>query len=263
MICDNDNVCSICNYGGDLILCDGCPSSFHDTCLGLKEVPDGDWFCPSCCCGFCGDGKLRKEIGLTPELVTCYQYHTACLIKKRAGEHADNQRGIWYCSNKCEQIHKGLLELEGKQINVGRDELTLTFMKPVNFRRHDDVDHVLESGAENYVKLNMALDIMHECFKPFLDPKSCRDQVEDIIFNRESELNRLNFRGFYTLSLEKGDELITVAIIKCAFNQLIHLHFSLELHTFLHCAYSKSWIIFNSISQTLKEPCLEKVRYVV
>ncbi|KAK4760272.1 hypothetical protein SAY87_005165 [Trapa incisa] len=218
MICDNDNVCSICNYGGDLILCDGCPSSFHDTCLGLKEVPDGDWFCPSCCCGFCGDGKLRKEIGPTPELVTCYQcelkYHTACLIKKRADEHADYQRGSWYCSNKCEQIHKGLLELEGKQINVGRDELTLTFMKPVNFRKHDDVGLVLELGAEYYVKLNMALDIMHECFKPFLDPKSCRDQVEDIIFNRESELNRLNFRGFYTLLLEKGDELITVAIIK-------------------------------------------------
>ncbi|KAK4761316.1 hypothetical protein SAY87_006209 [Trapa incisa] len=217
-IYDNDHVCSICNYGGEIILCDRCPSSFHGTCLGLKGVPDGDWFCPSCCCGFCGDGNLRKEIGPSQELVTCYQcglkYHTACLIKKRADEHTDNHRVIWYCSNICEQIHEGLLELEGKQIDVGRDELTLTFIKADNFRRHDDADLVVGSAAENYVKLNMALGIMHECFEPFLDPRSGRDQVEDIIFNRELELNRLNFRGFYTLLLEKNDELVTVAIIK-------------------------------------------------
>lgn len=30
-----------------------------------------------------------------------------------------------------------------------------------------------------------------------------------------SELNRLNFRGFYTVFLEKNDELITVATIRC------------------------------------------------
>jgi len=32
----NDHVCSVCHYGGELILCDHCPSSFHKRCLGMK-----------------------------------------------------------------------------------------------------------------------------------------------------------------------------------------------------------------------------------
>ena len=33
---ENDLICSLCLYGGELILCDQCPSSFHMTCLGLE-----------------------------------------------------------------------------------------------------------------------------------------------------------------------------------------------------------------------------------
>jgi len=32
----NDYICSIFHYGGELILCDKCTSSFHKTCLGLE-----------------------------------------------------------------------------------------------------------------------------------------------------------------------------------------------------------------------------------
>jgi len=35
-LADNDYICSVCRYGGELILCDKCPSSFHKTCLGLE-----------------------------------------------------------------------------------------------------------------------------------------------------------------------------------------------------------------------------------
>lgn len=33
---ENDYVCSVCHYGGELLLCDQCPSSFHKSCLGLE-----------------------------------------------------------------------------------------------------------------------------------------------------------------------------------------------------------------------------------
>ena len=46
----NRNSCSICRDGGDLILCDGCPKSFHLSCLKLKESDLGDenWYCANC-----------------------------------------------------------------------------------------------------------------------------------------------------------------------------------------------------------------------
>lgn len=46
----NRESCSICRDGGDLLLCDNCPRSFHVDCLKLKQsdIPEGEWFCPTC-----------------------------------------------------------------------------------------------------------------------------------------------------------------------------------------------------------------------
>ncbi|XP_010267307.1 PREDICTED: uncharacterized protein LOC104604586 [Nelumbo nucifera] len=45
---DNDDLCSICADGGDLLLCDNCPRAFHKDCLSLSSVPRGDWYCNYC-----------------------------------------------------------------------------------------------------------------------------------------------------------------------------------------------------------------------
>ncbi|KAL3924990.1 MAG: hypothetical protein SGILL_000703 [Bacillariaceae sp.] len=46
---DND-VCMICEDVGELLICDGCNQHIHKTCLDppLEEIPDGDFFCPTC-----------------------------------------------------------------------------------------------------------------------------------------------------------------------------------------------------------------------
>jgi PHD-finger len=42
--------CSICDDGGDLILCDRCGRWYHSECIGLpkKNIPKGEWFCVDC-----------------------------------------------------------------------------------------------------------------------------------------------------------------------------------------------------------------------
>ena len=44
----NKEECSICNEGGEVICCDTCPLVFHQHCLKLKHMPDGEWQCPNC-----------------------------------------------------------------------------------------------------------------------------------------------------------------------------------------------------------------------
>ncbi|KAM1013039.1 hypothetical protein FF1_043018 [Malus domestica] len=72
----------------------------------------------------------------------------------------------------------------------------------------------MEDLTENYSKLNLALSVMHECFEPSQDPYTKRDIVEDIIFNKESDLSLLNFRRFYTMLLERDEEVITVSSLR-------------------------------------------------
>ncbi|KAG1359631.1 putative increased DNA methylation 1 [Cocos nucifera] len=45
---ENDDLCSICADGGDLLLCDLCPRAFHKECVSLSSIPRGDWYCRYC-----------------------------------------------------------------------------------------------------------------------------------------------------------------------------------------------------------------------
>jgi PHD-finger len=49
--------CIVCGYTGDLFCCDGCPNVLHGECIGLKEIPEGDWFCEEC--------EREKSYGVT------------------------------------------------------------------------------------------------------------------------------------------------------------------------------------------------------
>lgn len=37
--CQSDTICSVCQYGGTLMLCDHCPSAFHPGCVALQVLP--------------------------------------------------------------------------------------------------------------------------------------------------------------------------------------------------------------------------------
>ena len=65
-VCDKDGVdecarvpnseqCAVCGKDesdGTLLMCDGCPASFHLSCIGMDAVPEDDqWFCDAPKCG--------------------------------------------------------------------------------------------------------------------------------------------------------------------------------------------------------------------
>eukprot|EP00977_Amphora_coffeiformis_P014601 scaffold4097_cov166-Amphora_coffeaeformis.AAC.58 len=48
---ENDDQCAVCLGDGDLLCCDGCPSSYHQHCIDLplhESLPEGKWYCPEC-----------------------------------------------------------------------------------------------------------------------------------------------------------------------------------------------------------------------
>lgn len=216
----SDDVCGVCHYWGELVLCDLCPHAFHAKCLGFERAPDGDWFCPSCRCGICGRAKLenpRIEANSTSidhrvgngfdDILICFQcerkFHIECL--RNAGVDVnlekDGSKENMFCSRKCEDICSGLRKIVGERIPVGEDKdenLTWTLLK----------------STENDTRLEAALALIHECFEPLSDPLTKRDIVEDVVFGRESKQSRLNFSGFYIVVLESGDVLVTVATVR-------------------------------------------------
>ncbi|XP_017434654.2 uncharacterized protein LOC108341489 isoform X1 [Vigna angularis] len=212
-LADNDYICSVCRYGGELILCDKCPSSFHKTCLGLEDVPEGDWFCPSCRCGICGQRKIDgDEVEHFLSCIQCeHKYHVRCL--KNGAANTSRYNGNWFCGKDCEKIYEGLHKLLGEPIPVASN-LTWTLVKFINPDSCDLGNVESDLVAESYCKLNLALSLMHECFEPLKEPLTSRDLVEDALFSRRSELNRINFQGFYTVLLERNEELVSVATVR-------------------------------------------------
>ncbi|KAE9586848.1 putative histone acetyltransferase chromatin regulator PHD family [Lupinus albus] len=211
----SDNICSICQDDGEVMLCDNCPSVFHYTCLGLEKVPDGDWFCPSCCCKLCNRTKCREDCEadhVDNSVLCCYQcerkQHIGCLKSLGFTKMKVCVDENWLCNNDCENVFFTLQKLIGKAIPVKGKNLTLTFLKKTIKNDVHNSDNQIER------KLRVALGVMHECFDPMIDASTGRDIVADVIFSRGSELNRLNFKGFYTVILERNNEVISVATMR-------------------------------------------------
>ncbi|XP_061370868.1 increased DNA methylation 1-like [Gastrolobium bilobum] len=231
---NNDSVCSICRYGGELILCDRCPSSFHLTCLGLEQVPDGDWFCPPCCCKICNRAKYREDCAdnVDCSILVCdqceHKYHIGCLKTRGFSSNLENSPNKnWFCNSDCENIFCSLQKLIGKAIPVGgADNLTWMMLKTLKSDNLGDLtSEDLERLSQIESKLSVALGVFRECFDPVIDPLTGRDIISDIMSSRGSELDGSNFRGFYTVILERNDQVISAATIRIYGQKVAELPF--------------------------------------
>ncbi|KAE8723810.1 hypothetical protein F3Y22_tig00011718pilonHSYRG00073 [Hibiscus syriacus] len=236
----NDDTCGICGDGGDLICCDSCPSTFHQSCLNIETsgsvtevmqfLPDGDWHCPNCICKFCGNGSNISEEDDIADcvLLTCSlcekRYHKSC-IKVTVEIHIDsNSLVLPFCGQTCRELFEHLQKYLG-----AKHELEGGFSWSL-IRRIDADSDVFARGFPRRVecnsKLAVALTVMDECFLPIVDRMSGINVVNNVLYNcgfHGIELAEMPFIGTRHIYRHRG----MFRRLFCAIESALH---SLKIH---------------------------------
>ncbi|XP_061337045.1 increased DNA methylation 1-like [Gastrolobium bilobum] len=209
----DDDACSICGNGGDLICCDKCPSVYHPLCMNMERVPRRDWLCPYCICKYCGLGGEIKEF------ITCSQcdkkFHWGCFKefeKEFSKATLDLNCSRLYCGPGCREIYE---KMEGS-LGIKNDVFASYSWRVI---RHMDMNPKVASASrnlhlENNSKVAVTWMLMKEAVKTITDRHTGINVVQSVVYSCGSNLTRINFSRFYTFVLEKDDEIIAAASIR-------------------------------------------------
>ncbi|XP_073285948.1 uncharacterized protein [Primulina huaijiensis] len=254
----HDDTCNFCGDGGNLICCDSCPSTFHHGCLCAEE-PSGDWHCVHCSCKFCGiagedDSTVDdNEDSFVSELFTCLlceeKFHVHC-TKGNVAENFDYRDHPSFCSTECLKIFEHL------QVIGIRYELEEGFTYTILQRRDECINEDCTVEEINS-KLAVAFTIMDECFEPIIDDRSGSNVIRSVVYNCGSNIRRLDFGGFYTIVLEKGDELVAAASIRIHGSQFAEMPFIGTRYIYRRQGMCKR--LLNAIEKVLNSLGVEKL----
>ncbi|XP_077241339.1 uncharacterized protein LOC143881893 [Tasmannia lanceolata] len=254
-----DDKCGVCADGGDLIICDSCPSTFHQDCVKLKALPKGSWYCPHCRCEFCKVAELERCKTIeTFILLACNQcgrrYHREC-------SWGHDMRNIGslsssFCGENCEKVATGLSDMLGVSNPIGSG-FTWTLLRRLDGHRGINFERRLSFIMECNVKLSLALFVLDECFDPLVDPRTDLDMISQAVYNCGSNFRRLNYERFHTIILEKGEEIIAVATLRFHGTRLAEMPFIGTRPLYRRQGMCRR--LMKAIEEMLSSLCVEKL----
>lgn len=109
MIFQDPTVCDVCLIGevyenNEILFCDKCDVAVHQVCYGVKNIPDGSWYCYPC------------SENIDPKLLAC----ELCPYTGGAYKHTDKS-GKWahpICANWIPEVHESYERDKGVYINL-------------------------------------------------------------------------------------------------------------------------------------------------